>query len=68
MKLLPQKFYKRNTLRVAKELLGCILVKEDFETGLIQSGKIVETEAYTQNDPSCHAYRGKTKRSITLFL
>lgn len=67
MKLLPQKFYKRDTLTVAKELLGCIIVKEDFETGFVQAGKIVETEAYTQDDPSCHAYRGKTKRSITLF-
>lgn len=67
MKIIPKKFYNRDTLTVAKELLGCILVKEDKDTGFVQAGKIVETEAYTQDDPSCHAYRGRTKRSITLY-
>lgn len=63
--MLNRNFYSRNTLEVAKDLLGCKLCREI--NGQILSGIIVETEAYTQNDPACHAYRGKTPRAITLF-
>lgn len=65
MSILKQDFYNRNTLEVAKDLLGCKLCRKI--DGQILSGIIVETEAYTQNDPACHAFRGKTPRSITLF-
>lgn len=65
MNKLKQDFYNRNTLEVAKDLLGCKLCRKINEQ--ILSGIIVETEAYTQNDPACHAYRGKTPRAITLF-
>lgn len=64
-KLLTKKFFEQDTLTVAKKLLGCVLVRND--NGIIQKGMIVETEAYTQDDPSCHAYMGETKRSRTLF-
>ncbi len=63
--VLNKEFFERNTLEVAKDLLGCILVKK--ENGKFFKGKIVETEAYTQDDPACHAYKGKTKRASTLF-
>ncbi len=63
--MLKREFYNRNTLEVAKDLLGYKLCR-NFN-GKILSGIIVETEAYTQDDPSCHAFRGKTPRSITLF-
>lgn len=63
--MLKRNFYNRNTLEVAKDLLGYRLCREI--NGEVLSGIIVETEAYTQNDPSCHAYRGKTPRAITLF-
>lgn len=62
---LKRDFYARNTLEVAKDLLGCKLCRKI--DGKILSGIIVETEAYTQNDPACHAFRGKTPRSSTLF-
>jgi len=65
MGILKQDFYNRKTLEVAKDLLGYKLCRKI--NGRILSGIIVETEAYTQDDPSCHAFGGKTPRSITLF-
>lgn len=59
---LTQEFYNRPTLEVAKELLG----KEMFFYG--KQGIITETEAYIgQDDPACHAARGKTKRTEIMF-
>ncbi len=58
-------FYERDTLQVAKDLLGCKLLRRYGDE--ILEGIIVETEAYTANDPACHAYKGKTPRSATLF-
>lgn len=65
MSILQKDFYNRNTLEVAHDLLGCKLCREI--DGKILSGIIVETEAYTQDDPACHAFKGKTPRAITLF-
>lgn len=65
MSVLTKDFYKRDTITVAKELLGCKLCRKDGNSLL--SGIIVETEAYTQNDPACHAYKGRTPRASTLF-
>lgn len=63
--ILKRQFYNRDTIQVARELLGCKLCRKIG--GKFLSGIIVETEAYTQNDPACHAFRGKTPRSSTLF-
>lgn len=65
MNIPKRDFYNRNTLDVAKDLLGFKLCRKI--NGQILSGIIVETEAYTSNDPACHAFKGKTPRSITLF-
>ena len=65
MTILSRDFYNRNTLEVAKELLGCKFCRNI--DGQIMSGIIVETEAYTQDDPACHAFKGKTPRAKTLF-
>lgn len=63
--ILSKEFFERDTLQVAKELLGCTLVRKI--NGKSYKGIIVETEAYKQNDPACHAFKGKTKRAVTLF-
>lgn len=65
MKAITRKFYNQPTLIVAQKLLGKILCRKVGNKVL--KGKIVETEAYTQEDPSCHAYRGVTERSKTLY-
>lgn len=64
--LITRDFCKRPTIEVTQDLLGCILHRR-LNDGTILSGIIVETEAYTQNDPACHAYKGKTPRSAQLF-
>jgi len=63
---LTRAFYGRNTVKVAKELLGKILVRE-LHTSMLE-GIIVETEAYRgYDDPASHAYRGLTKRNEVMF-
>ena len=55
-------FFNRPTLDVAKELLGKILIFGEH------AGVVTETEAYVgQDDPACHAARGKTGRNAVMF-
>lgn len=63
---LKQSFYKRNTLRVARELLGCFLVHE--YRGKTIRAMITETEAYVgEKDLACHASRGRTPRTEVMY-
>ncbi|HCY35725.1 MAG TPA: DNA-3-methyladenine glycosylase [Candidatus Margulisbacteria bacterium] len=62
---IPRSFYLNDTLSVAKALLGKILVR--YLNGKRLAGIIVETEAYLENEESCHAYRGITARTKTMF-
>lgn len=64
--LLPENFYTRDVLTVAKDLLGKIFVKDDRDKKY--SGIIVEVEAYSgATDEAAHTFNGKTKRNEVMF-
>ncbi len=56
----------RCATQIAPDLLGCTLVRQ-FPDGQVVRGLIVETEAYTAEDPACHAYRRRTARNGVMF-
>jgi DNA-3-methyladenine glycosylase len=63
---LARAFYNRDTVTVARELLGKRLVR--YLDGQRVSGRIVEVEAYVgEIDSACHAHRGKTARNAVMF-
>ena len=67
MEILPKSFYNRDTVEVARDLLGKYLVREYQGEQLVC--RIMETEAYVgRMDKACHAYGYKrTPRTQTLF-
>jgi DNA-3-methyladenine glycosylase len=63
---LPHFFIARPAEQVARDLIGCLLVKRQPTVELLW-GVIVETEAYSQEEPACHGYRRRTPSNETLF-
>jgi DNA-3-methyladenine glycosylase len=61
MKLLPQSFYARDVVEVARDLVG----KHVRRGGVTL--RITEVEAYDQRDSACHAFSGLTKRNAPLW-
>jgi len=67
MTLLPEDFFARATIEVARDLLGATLRVRSSD-GLWTAGRIVETEAYGgAEDPASHAAGGRTPRSEIMF-
>jgi DNA-3-methyladenine glycosylase len=66
MRKLPRSFYDRDTIVVARELLGKHLVH--VVAGVERVGRIVEVEAYLgPHDLAAHSARGLTKRTRVMF-
>src|SRR5690348_8902297 len=66
MKCLERSFYDRDTIIVAKELLGKNLVLRSH--GIERIGKIVEVEAYLgPHDLAAHSAKGLTNRTKVMF-
>jgi len=63
---LPQKWFERDTITVARELVGTILVRRSA-SGRILAARIVETEAYLPDDPASHSWPGITARNRAMF-
>lgn len=63
---LPRDFFARDTLQVARDLLGQVLVR--MLDGERMSGRIVEVEAYIgEDDLASHARFGRTLRNEAMY-
>jgi DNA-3-methyladenine glycosylase len=58
---LPAEFFARSVHEVAPALIGATLLVDGV------GGRIVEVEAYDQEDPASHGYRGRTERNASMF-
>ena len=66
MTILPREFYSKDTIKVAKNLLGKRIIRKIGRNEI--SGIITETEAYRHNDdPASHAFRKITDRNKIMF-
>ena len=59
--LLSRDFFARPVHEVAPELIGATLLVDGV------GGTIVEVEAYDQDDPASHSFRGMTPRTAAMF-
>ncbi len=65
-KVLESKFFNRKTIKVARDLIDCLLCRKIGSK--IFKYKITETEAYVgPHDLACHSSRGKTPRNAPMF-
>ena len=63
---LPPEFFDRDPRRVARDLLGKLLIRRQGRQTLIT--RLVETEAYLgKNDPAAHSASGRTSRNEVIF-
>ena len=65
-KILDKNFFNKNTVKVAKELLGMYLYRQTDD--YIYRATIIETEAYHgEDDLACHCSKGKTERTKIMY-
>lgn len=68
---LPRAFFAREPRRVARDLIGKVLVRaadNSVEGSVPLTARIVEVEAYLgEKDPASHAYPGRTERNAVMF-
>lgn len=57
-------FYQQRATKLAQDLLSCALYFEKFKRFF----RIVETEAYTDDDPASHSFKGLSNRNRSMFL
>jgi DNA-3-methyladenine glycosylase len=60
-RLLTRDFFARSVHEVATELIGVTLLVDGV------GGPVVEVEAYDQEDPASHGFRGPTSRTASMF-
>lgn len=66
LRRLPQAFFARDALTVARELIGCVFAHRSPEG--VTAVRLVETEAYRGPlDPGSHGYRGMTPRTEVMY-
>jgi DNA-3-methyladenine glycosylase len=66
MRRLTRAFFDRDSLSVARDLIGCVLVSR-LPQGTA-AVRLVEVEAYRGSlDPGSHGYRGVTPRTVVMY-
>lgn len=56
-------FFERSSAEVGRDLIGKVLWRDG-----VGGGRLTEVEAYLpEDDPACHAYRGRTARNAAMF-
>ena len=58
---LDRSFFARDPVKVAPELLGCTVTANGVTV------RLTEVEAYREDDPASHSFRGRTARTAVMF-
>lgn len=67
MRLCEREYFRRGAAELAPELVGKLLCRR-LPDGSVKKLRITQTEAYCgESDTACHAHKGRTKRSETLY-